>query len=416
MTQDYAYVLKTLQGYIYPNEVETQWGVLIVIYPYITGLVAGAFIVASLERIFKVRELKPTYRLALLTAFAFLIVAPMPLLSHLGHPVRGFQIFLTPHLTSAMAAFGFVYAWYLLAVLCLEIWYDYRKDFVKNAQRFHGLKGAFYRALTLGVQDISEDAVKSDEKIGYIITFIGLPSAVLLHGYVGFIFGSVKANPWWASPLMPIIFLFSAMVSGIGLLILIYMASSRLRGVAVDMRALDSLGAFLLYITLLDFGLESMEVLHMYYVSEESIDVIRALINSKIYISYVWIQMIIGSLVPLVALTVARARLIGENARKLVYLVSSVLVMVAVLAMRWNVVIGGQLFSKSLYGFKAYDMEVFGREGVLMAASLFILAFVILYVLLRLFPPWADMEPESRLSIPDADVKKQEIAAHKTKH
>jgi Ni/Fe-hydrogenase subunit HybB-like protein len=394
MTQDYAYVLQTLQGHIYPNEVETQWGILIVMYPYITGLVAGAFIVASLERIFKVKELKPTYRLALLTAFAFLIVAPMPLLSHLGHPLRGFQIFLTPHLTSAMAAFGFVYLWYLLAVLCLEIWYDYRKDFVERAQKFSGLKGAFYKALTLGVQDVSEDALKSDEKIGYIITFIGLPSAILLHGYVGFIFGSVKANPWWASPLMPIIFLFSAMVSGIGLLILIYMVSSWLRKVPIDMRALDSLGAFLLYITLLDFGLESMEVLHMYYVSEESIDIIRELISSKIFVTYVGVQMIMGTLVPLAALTIARARLIGRQARKMVYLTSSVLVMIGVFAMRWNVVVGGQLFSKSLYGFKIYDMEVLGREGVLMAAFLFILAFIILYVLLRVLPPWVDTEPK----------------------
>ena len=75
-------------GYVYPNEATQQplWSVLIVLYPYITGLVAGAFIMASLVRVFNVRALEPVYRLSLLTAFAFLLCAPLPLLFHLGHP------------------------------------------------------------------------------------------------------------------------------------------------------------------------------------------------------------------------------------------------------------------------------------------------------------------------------------------
>jgi Ni/Fe-hydrogenase subunit HybB-like protein len=75
-------------NFTYPNETQLQWSLLIVLYPYITGLVAGAFILASLERVFRVEAVKPTYRLALLTALAFLLVAPLPLQLHLGHPER----------------------------------------------------------------------------------------------------------------------------------------------------------------------------------------------------------------------------------------------------------------------------------------------------------------------------------------
>src|ERR1700739_1787898 len=132
------------QGYMYPNEVELQWSVLIVLYPYITGLVAGAFILASLERVFKVEAVKPTYRLALLTALAFLLVAPLPLQLHLGHPERSFEMYLTPHTTSAMAMFGFVYLWYLLAVLLLEIWLDYRKEIVQTWKTSMGWKKTLY--------------------------------------------------------------------------------------------------------------------------------------------------------------------------------------------------------------------------------------------------------------------------------
>src|SRR5918994_4525556 len=128
-----------VDGFMYPNEVELQWSVLIVLYPFITGLVAGAFILASLERVFKVEAVKPTYRLALLTALAFLLVAPLPLQLHLGHPERAFEMFLTPHRTSAMAMFGFVYLWYLLAVLVIELWLEFRPHIVERASSATGV-------------------------------------------------------------------------------------------------------------------------------------------------------------------------------------------------------------------------------------------------------------------------------------
>src|SRR6516225_1834553 len=185
-----------VEGFMYPNEVELQWSVLIVLYPFITGLVAGAFILASLERVFQVEAVKPTYRLALLTALAFLLVAPLPLQLHLGHPERSLEMYLTPHRASAMAMFGFVYLWYLMAVLLVEIWLDYREDIVLLSQAATGWKRLFYRVLTLGSNNINERALRIDHRVGWIVTIVGIPSAFLLHGYVGFIFGSVKANPW----------------------------------------------------------------------------------------------------------------------------------------------------------------------------------------------------------------------------
>src|SRR5574342_1042141 len=213
-----------VQGFMYPNEVELQWSVLIVLYPFITGLVAGAFILASLERVFNVQAVRPTYRLALLTALAFLLVAPLPLQMHLGHPERSLEMYLTPHTTSAMAMFGFVYLWYLMAVLVLEIWLDYRREIVLTARQSTGAVRLLYRAMALWSDNISERSLEIDDRVGRFITIVGIPSAFLLHGYVGFIFGSVKANPWWSTPLMPVVFLFSAIVSGIALVLLIYMA------------------------------------------------------------------------------------------------------------------------------------------------------------------------------------------------
>src|SRR5579884_2034702 len=155
-----------LANFTYPNEIELQWGILIVVYPFVTGLVAGAFILASLERVFRVEAVRPTYRLALLTALAFLLVAPLPLQLHLGHPERSFEMYLTPHRSSAMAMFGFVYLWYLMVVLLLEIWLDYRKDIVLLSRVKPGFTGWIYKALTLGSQNISAAALHVDERAG----------------------------------------------------------------------------------------------------------------------------------------------------------------------------------------------------------------------------------------------------------
>src|SRR3974377_717457 len=242
-------VMPQFEGYVYPNEDTPQplWSILIVIYPYITGLVAGAFIMASLVRVFKVKALEPVYRFSMLTAFAFLLCAPLPLLCHLGHPERNYEILMTPHLTSPMAVFGFVYAWYLMAVLLLELWFDFRQDLVKWSQTTSGFKGIRYRAFTVGVTDESEKACKLDMKMGWILSIVGIPSAFLLHGYVGFIFGSVKANPWWGNAIMPIIFIFSAIVSGIALCVFNYMVLSWIRRRAIDMKCIDTMAMFLFY-------------------------------------------------------------------------------------------------------------------------------------------------------------------------
>ncbi len=377
-----------VQGFMYPNEVELQWSVLIVLYPFITGLVAGAFILASLERVFKVQAVKPTYRLALLTALAFLLVAPLPLQLHLGHPERSFEMYLTPHTSSAMAMFGFVYLWYLLVVLLLEIWLDYRADIVRLAGSAQGPLRWVYRVLTLGSSNVSERALHIDERAGYIITLIGIPSAFLLHGYVGFIFGSVKANPWWSTPLMPIVFLFSAMVSGIAVVMLLYMAMVRLRKERINMPCVDTIAKYLFYTFVIDFSLEMVDLLHRIYEADESFKSLDFMVHTRLYTSQVVVQILIGTCLPLLLLAVTQIFRLRERARIVLYSLAGSLTLIGIFAMRWNVVIGGQLFSKSFLGYTTYKLDFTTREGLVPAILLTLLPFAILWVLVKLLPPW----------------------------
>jgi predicted membrane protein len=380
--------LSKVQGFIFPNEIDLQWGILIVVYPFITGLVAGAFILASLERVFNVKELRPTYQIALLTALSFLLVATLPLISHLSQPQRAYEIMITPHSSSAMAIFGFVYLWYLMVVLLLEIWFDYRQSMVLWGNEKKGLMKWIYRILTLGLSDISPKTVEWDKKLGYIITIVGIPSAFILHGYVGFIFGSIKANPWWSTPLMPIIFLFSAMVSGIALVMLIYMAISYFRKKTIDVIVLDTIGKYLFFILILDFTLEALDQVHRIYEAEESFEIIKLLVSGKLYLTLFVGQGLVGTLIPLVTLAFLQFYKRRIKLRKTMYLVVCILALIGVYSMRWNVVIGGQLFSKSFSGFTSFKLGLIGLDGTLMAAFWLLLPFGILTFLLWLLPPW----------------------------
>ena len=377
-----------VEGFMYPNEVGLQWSVLIVLYPFITGLVAGAFILASLERVFRVEAVKPTYRLALLTALSFLLVAPLPLQLHLGHPERSPEMYFTPHSTSAMAMFGYVYLWYLMAVLVLEIWLDYRRDIVLLSQTAKGPVRWIYRLMTLGSSNISERSLHIDERVGWVVTLIGIPSAFLLHGYVGFIFGSIKANPWWSSPLMPVVFIFSAMVSGVAGVMLLYMAITKIRKQLIDMHCVDTIAMYLFYIFIIDFSLEMLDLIHRVYEADESFRSLNFMVHTKLYFSHIVVQIFLGTVTPLILLFVTQVVKLPEIVRKRMYVIAGCLALVGIFAMRWNVVIGGQLFSKSFLGYTTYKMDLVTREGSLVAVALSLLPLLFLWALVKLLPPW----------------------------
>jgi len=381
-----------VDGFMYPNETELQWSILIVLYPFITGLVAGAFILASLERVFKVEAVKPTYRLALLTALAFLLVAPLPLQMHLGHPERSFEMYLTPHTSSAMAMFGFVYLWYLTVVLLLEIWLDYRVDIVQLSKSTTGVTRLIYKALTLGSDNVSEAARRIDDKVGYVITVIGIPSAFMLHGYVGFIFGSIKANPWWSTPLMPVVFLFSAMVSGIAAVQLLYIAAMKVKGLRIDMRCVDTISKYLFYTFVIDFTLEMLDLIHRTYEADESFRSLDFMVHTRLWGSHVLLQIVAGTAIPLALLAATQLWRFSEARRKAIYAIACSLTLIGIFAMRWNVVIGGQLFSKSFLGYTTYKVDLVTREGLLPAIALMLLPFAIFFVLIKLLPPWQHSE------------------------
>ena len=378
-------------GYVYPNETLIPWTLLIVVYPYLTGLVAGAFTISSLYQVFGFHQLRPVAHFALLVSLCCMIVVPLPLLLHLGHPERAFNAMITPHITSAFAVFAYAALFYVI-LLMVETWFVFRPYIVHEAQQARGVLSWIYRAATLGSYDLSENAMSYDRKWLFALAIIGIPGAHGLHGYVGFVFGSLKAREWWSSDLMPAIFLFSAIISGTALVIVLYVLSCKLRKVPVDLPCLKvmaySLWGFMMFTLLL----EGVEFASLVYRGREGYDVIMQFVEGPLLIPFFVLQFGIGSVLPLAVITFFIWR--GANDRALLVGVtaSAVLVLLAVLMMRYNVVIGGQEISKTGKGLLAYHPPILGREGLLAAAIVLILPPILLSVLVRFLPPWHDRE------------------------
>jgi len=394
--------------FVYPNEY-IYWSIQIVMYPFMTGLVAGAFVLSSLYHLFGIKELKGMARFALVFSFALLFVAPMPIVLHLQHPFRGVNVFFTPHFTSAIAAFGLVFFSYG-AIVASELWFLYRKHFVetalmlkKKADRGFSdrMKYLLFSALTLGAYDITEESIRKDERAIKILSGVGIPVACFLHGYAGFIFGSVKANALWMTPLMPVIFIMSAIVSGIALCLLTYIVIMEIRKIrarsqrkpwmsveevkGVEISTVRMTSRYLLLFMIFAITLELLDLVFRGYTAVKHWDILRSVIYGKDFTNIFVLQYTLGNLVPFILFLIP-----GLTIRRAI--IGLFLVLMGVFMMRWNVVIGGQAFSLTLSGYMDYvlpiiphDWETF-KEGLGGALSILIMPFILFWIFSRIFP------------------------------
>jgi Ni/Fe-hydrogenase subunit HybB-like protein len=408
MVLEELWTLKEL--FVYPNEY-IYWSIQIVMYPFITGLVAGAFVLSSLYHLFGIKPLKEIARFSLVLSLALLMVAPLPLLLHITHPERNLHVVMTPHFTSAIAAFGVVFFVYG-SIVASELWFLYRKHLVDgylelqkkiNRSASETVKYLVYAVLTLGALDISEKALRLDEKAIKILAGVGVPVAGFLHGYAGFIFGSVKANALWMTPLMPVIFIMSAIVSGVAFCLLIYIVVMEIRKVmasrkkrtanqplrdeirGVEIYEMQITSRYLIFFMVFAISLELLDLVFRGYTAVRSWDILRNVIYGKDFINIFLLQYTLGNLVPFIILLIP-----GLTIRRAIP--TLLLVLFGVFMMRWNVVIGGQSFSLTFSGYMHYDLPIIPnsletfKEGLFGALLILFLPFLFFWILNKIFP------------------------------
>jgi len=168
------------------------------------------------------------------------------------------------------------------------------------------------------------------------------------------------------------------------------MLTTRLRGQPIDMRCLDKIGQYLMYTFIIDFSLEMLDLLQRIYEADESFRSLDFMVHTRLWTSQVIIQILLGTVTPIALLGLTQVLNLTDTARKRIYALAGCLTVIGIFAMRWNVVIGGQLFSKSFLGYTTYKMAFATREGLLTAIALMILPFFILWFLVKLLPPWPE--------------------------
>jgi formate-dependent nitrite reductase membrane component NrfD len=189
---------------------------------------------------------------------------------------------------------------------------------------------------------------------------------------------------------MPVIFLFSAIVSGIALLIVLYVLTSRLRRVLIDHACLKGMTYALWGFLMFTVILEALAFANQVYKGREGIDMVMEYVQGPLFVRYFVLQFGFGALLPIAVMSIMIARNIRGRAFVAGATICALLVLMNVLLMRWNVVIGGQEIGKSTKGLLTYHMPLWGQESFLSASALVIAPFVLLWLLTRLFPPWAD--------------------------
>ncbi|MDA8192523.1 MAG: polysulfide reductase NrfD [Thermaerobacter sp.] len=360
------------------------WGILIVTYPYISGLVAGSFVVSSLSHVFRQKVYDALAPLAVLVSFALLLAAPLTVLADSRQPINFWELLSRGHWPYSPIAF-FILIWlgYIALMLC-ELYFAFRAENVRRAVA-GGPRWRLYQVLALGNRDLSPKTADRDRRVLVLLSSLGILMAFLFHGYIGFIFGSTKARPLWASPLMPVMFIVSAMVSGIALMWVVYVLAMRYFGRPVDRSIADGLLRYLVLFILLDLYMDAVDFLTgaipAYTQGPVAAGFQRILLSGPYAWIYFGLQLGAGIFLPLLIWLVPRWRKSWAGGA-----IMSAGVLVGVYAMRWNVVIAGQIQSKISQDLVAVTVPWFGFDSVQTVLGVFGVAFVVFLALAWLFP------------------------------
>lgn len=283
---------------------EAPLGLPIAIYFYMTGLSAGSFILSTMAYGFGIKRYRPLGKVGVVLAAILLAMAPLNLIIDLGQPLRFWHLFPYLQSTSPITYGSFLLTLY--PINCL-------------------IYGAFMFA--------------GNHRMTVIFGRIGIPLAISVHGYTGFILALAKARALWNTALMPMYFLISAMVSGIALMVLVVMIKSRFFSPErkVDRDLAFNLGRLLAWTIVLDLFLVLSDVLVLLTADSEAREAAMLILTGKFSPYFLGVELLAGSLVPVLLLLLP-----FTGRRVLTVSVASVLAMIGVFAMRYVMVIGGQ--------------------------------------------------------------------------
>lgn len=363
------------------------WGMPLVIYPYVSGLVAGSFIVSTLSKVFGAKQFEPLAKLGVALTLVFLIAAPLGPLAEATMRSRWWELYTRDHIPySPLGLFIVIWTAYVLLVL-VELYFIFRIDNIQLARYAQGWRQSWHGFLTFGSRDVSETSVRRDHAVLAILSVIGILLAFGFHGYVGFVFGALKARPLWSNPLMMPLFIVSAIVSGIAVMILAYeIIEGAVGSGKISREIVDGLMKLMMWVIFIDLFLDVVELVNAGVSAYTSLPIYQGF--SKIFffpdgplaVSYWIVQLGFLVLAMLICFVPRMRRSIFWSG------LASVLVLVSVFAMRFNTVIGGELQPKVSQGLVRYQFPIVGLDSLQVAIGILGIVVALICLTLLLLP------------------------------
>lgn len=384
-----------------PGLEQVYWTLPIVTYPYISGLIAGSFIVGSLSKVFGQKQYEPLTKLSMLVTLAFILFAPVGPLADAHQPSRWWELYTRPHIPSApMGLFTMIWTAYVILVL-VETYIAFRVPLYKLSFVTPGWKGKLYRFFTFGSTDLSERRLHRDHKWLVALAGIGIFLAFCFHGYIGFIFGAIKARPLWHNALMMPMFIVSAILSGIALMVIVYTVMFRFfsRKKQVDRSLVNGLVKLMIWVLLVDLFLDVVDLLNSVpsaYADGSTSSGFNAIFMHGPLVGTYWVGQL-GMLV--LALILALFRAVRNS--PFWASVASFFALISIYFMRYNTVIGGELQPKVSQGVVLYQPALFGLGSVQVVFGLFMFILFV-FSILTMFFPWDEENTQDKLNSPSS--------------
>lgn len=298
---------------------KVPWGLDVPAYIFLTGMSAGSFIISSLG-LFGIKKFKPISRIAAVQAVILLMIAPAILLLAMGHPERFWMIYVYPNPTSVISWGSYLLLIY--PVVCvLYGYFQMRRDFA-NAS-------------------LTEAQIKKDDQKAKFFGLLGVPLAIMVHGYTGVLLGFIRGRVLWNTSLMPVLFLTSAIVSGIALLVIILLVLRKTSGYKIGDEIISGLTQIMLVTLLFDLFFIGIEALtSLYGRSGEHFETWKSLIAGQFHIPFVWGEIVVGAIIPITLIAYA-LRDVAKRSGALI--IASICILFGVFVMRCNIILGGQI-------------------------------------------------------------------------
>ena len=287
----------------YNIPLQENFGLFISIYFYLTGLSAGSFILSTLRYVFGFEQFKPLAKPGVVLAALLLVVAPLALLIHSAHPMRAWHLFLFINPSSPLSWGSFLLTIYPV----VSVIYGYFM-------------------------------FKENTKWAKIMGMIGIPFAIAVHGYTGFVLSVAKARAAWATPIMPLLFLVSAIISGIAMMMLVnvihgYFFSKEKK---INTSLLFTLGQMQIWIIIFDLFLVVCDMITHYTGHKAGMELVMHSLTGKFGCLFLGVEVFFGKLIPLFVFAVPKFR------KTWIYVIMAIIIMIGIFVMRYNVVVGGE--------------------------------------------------------------------------